>query len=152
MKKIALLVVAITGAISASYACTTILVGKNASSDGSILIARNEDGESGNAAVRFMYHPARKIGYLYKNVEENQFTYQMPDNLMGYTGSPDWQTNNSTFEETGFNDLGVGISATETIQSNAKTLQVDPYLESTGIVEEAIPTINYYIATNEIRA
>ena len=141
MKKIALLVAAITGTISASYACTTILVGKNASSDGSILIARNEDGPSGNAAVRFMYHPPRKTGYLYKNIEENQFTYQMPDNLMGYTGSPDWQTNNSTFEEAGFNDLGVGISATETIQSNAKTLQVDPYLESTGIVEEAIPTI-----------
>ncbi|MFM6132790.1 MAG: C69 family dipeptidase, partial [Sphaerospermopsis kisseleviana] len=71
-------------------------------------------------------------GNLYKNVEENQFTYQMPDNLMGYTGSPDWQTNNSTFEEAGFNDLGVGISGTETIFSNPQTLKVDPYVESTG--------------------
>jgi len=141
MKKIVLLLAAIGSGVASTYACTTILVGKNASSDGSILIARNEDGDSGNAAVRFMYHPPRKTGYLYKNVEENQFTYQLPDNLMGYTGSPDWQTNNSTFEEAGFNDLGVGISATETIQSNLQTLKVDPYVESTGIVEEAIPTI-----------
>jgi dipeptidase len=116
-------------------------VGSAATSDGSILVARNEDGGSGTAAVRFMYHPPRKLGYLYKNVEENQFSYQMPNNLMGYTGSPDWQTHNSTFEEAGFNDAGVGISATETIYSNPQTLAIDPYVESTGIVEEAIPTI-----------
>lgn len=146
MKKIALLVaVTLSGGIVSSYACTTIVVGKNASSDGSIIVARNDDGSSGNSPAHFVYHPPRAKGYLFKSVEENKFTYQLPDNLMGYTGAPDWNTRNTagngTFEEVGFNDLGVGISATETIFSNDKMLKVDPYVESTGIVEEAIPSI-----------
>lgn len=141
IKKITLLIALASSAITSAYACTTILVGKNASADGSILIARNEDGSDGNAAVRFMYHSPRKKGYVYKNYEENKFTYTLPNNLMGYTGAPDWQTHNSTFEEAGFNDAGVGISATETIASNAAMLKIDPYVDDTGIVEEAIPTI-----------
>ena len=64
---------------------------------------------------------------------------------MGYTGMPDWSTRNTpgggTFEEVGFNDAGVGISATETIFSNPQTLKVDPYLDESGVVEEAIPSI-----------
>lgn len=143
MKRNILLSIILVASITSSYACTTILVGKNASSDGSILIARNEDGPTGNSAVRFMYHKPSKKGYLYKNIEDptNLFTYQMPDNLMGYTGSPDWQTNNNTFQEAGFNDLGIGISATETIQSNKQMLKLDPYVESSGITEEAIATV-----------
>lgn len=140
-RKAALLISILSSIIGTSFACTTIVVGKNASQDGSILVARNEDGSDGNAAVRFMYHKPRKNGYLYRNYEENKFTYQLPNNLMGYSGSPDWQTHNSTFEEAGFNDAGVGISATETIVSNAATLKVDPYVADSGIVEEAIPTI-----------
>ena len=60
---------------------------------------------------------------------------------MGYTGSPDYREHGVGFEESGFNDAGVGISATETIVSNAATLKVDPYNKYDGIVEEAIPTI-----------
>lgn len=70
-----------------------------------------------------------------------EISYQMPDNLMGYTGSPDYRTNGTSFEESGFNDAGVGVSATQTIFSNDATLKVEPYNTKTGVPEEVIPTI-----------
>ena len=148
MKKLVLLLAA-AGSFATSYACTTIIVGKNVSANGSIIVARNDDAGMANDAVHYVYHQPRAKGYTYQSLEENLFTYQMPDNLMGYTGAPDWATrgmaSNGSMEEVGFNDAGVGISATETIYSNDKTLKVDPYLDESGvtggITEEAIPTI-----------
>ncbi|GMN89942.1 C69 family dipeptidase [Francisella sciaenopsi] len=141
LKKISITLIAMFSTIQ-SFSCTTIIVGKGASKDGSILIARNVDGPSDSAAVRFIYHPPKTQGYIYQNFEEpeNKFQYKMPNNLLGYSGLPDWQTDNRGYEESGFNDLGVSISATETIFSNTKVLEIDPYVED-GISEEAITTI-----------
>ncbi|CAB3698609.1 C69 family dipeptidase [Trinickia soli] len=141
MKKIVALCLALSVGAQASMACTTIIVGRNATNDGSILVARSVDGVSGNVAVDYVYHPPRRNGYLLRSQLENRFWYQMPANLMGYTGSPDHRTNGTGFEESGFNDVGVGVSATETIFSNEATLKVDPYATDDGIVEEVIPTI-----------
>ncbi|MEA3120345.1 MAG: dipeptidase [Paraburkholderia sp.] len=141
MKKIAALSLALVFCAQTSIACTTIIVGRNASDDGSILVARSVDGANGNVAVDYVYHRPRRNGYLLRSRLENRFSYEMPANLMGYTGSPDYRTNGTGFEESGFNDVGVGISATETIFSNDATLKADPYKTDGGVVEEVIPTI-----------
>lgn len=131
--------------VASSFACTTIIVGKDASADGSILVARNDDGGSANMPSHYIYHKPQAKGYLFKNLEENKFTYQLPDNLMGYSGMPNWNTRQTagggTIEEIGFNDAGVAISATETIFSNTNMLKIDPYLKESGVGEEAIPSI-----------
>ena len=46
--------------------CTTILVGKKASHDGSTIIARNDDG--GFEAKRLLAHSAREKASTYKTV------------------------------------------------------------------------------------
>mgnify|MGYP006340746561 CR=1 FL=1 len=42
--------------VASSFACTTIIVGKNATTDGSILVARNDDGGSANSPAHLVYH------------------------------------------------------------------------------------------------
>lgn len=118
-------------------ACTTIIVGRGASANGSILVARNDDGP-GTTAVNFVYHAPRDEGYELRSTIENHFTYAMPAHTMGFTGSPRGPAN--AFDESGFNDAGVGVSATETIVSNPATLAVDPYVKDTGVVEDVITT------------
>lgn len=124
------------------FACTTIIIGKAATTDGSIIVARNADAPSAkNWAADFVYHPPGEGGYVVQSRFQNKFSFRMPENLIGYTGLPQPGTGGLSFEEAGFNDHGVGISATETIFSNARVLKVDPYNKQTGVVEEVIPSI-----------
>ncbi|BEV73270.1 MULTISPECIES: C69 family dipeptidase [unclassified Paludibacterium] len=138
LKKIALAVIGLSCA--STFACTTIIVGKNASADGSILIGRNVDSGAGNHPIHFIKHEALKKGFLFKSVQ-SQFTYQMPDHLMSYTGLPDFDGKSQSYEEAGFNSAGVSMSATETIYSNEATLKVDPYLDKTGLTESEVTSI-----------
>ena len=125
--------------IADSFACTTIIVGKKASSDGSIIFGRNVDAGKAEWAVHMLWHK-RASNYLYKSTD-NDFTYLMPKTTYSYTGIPDWNTKDRGFEEVGFNELGAAFSGTETIYSNSKLLAVDPYVEKTGITEAALATV-----------
>ena len=59
--------------------CTTILVGKKASHDGSTIIARNDDGRF--EAKRVLAHPAREKATTYKTVISH-LTVELPGNAM----------------------------------------------------------------------
>ena len=127
------------------FACTTIIVGKGATTDGSILIAKNDDGSDGNLPAIMVKHLAQESGFTYFN-SGTGFAYTMPGNLMAYKTAPILYLsgeNNKIWEKAGFNDAGVGITATETFYNNPNALAVDPYFNGAqgGISEGDIPTI-----------
>ena len=127
--------------ISDATACTTIFVGENASSDGAQYIARNEDMNPANPKVlQVNQEKVNKDTEFKTNL--NKFTYTLPEKAMRYTTIPEWNDKGQfRFSSNGFNDAGVGISATETIFANEASLKIDPYVEDTGIIEDAIPDV-----------
>ena len=120
--------------------CTTILVGKKASYDGSTLMARNEDSGAGNftakkwVVVRPEDQPRHYVSVISK-VE-----IDLPDNPMRYTAMPNALPDEGIWGEAGFNEANVAMSETETITSNPRVLGADPLVKG-GIGEEDMLTI-----------
>ncbi|MDC0535807.1 C69 family dipeptidase [Francisellaceae bacterium] len=126
----------------AAEACTTILVGKDASTDGSIIISRNSDSHSAiNAKHLVIHQDVVHLEKTYFKSSSNAFTYELPKMSYQYIGLPYWYTNDHSMEQEGSNAFGVTISATESIYNNPKALEIDPYNKKTGISEDAITTI-----------
>ncbi|MDW5500488.1 C69 family dipeptidase [Pseudomonas lundensis] len=123
-----------------AMACTTILVGNQASSDGSFIIARNEDYSATNAK-HFLIHPHVEHQKGQFTSHANGFTYPLPATSLHYTSTADFDTNNQSMGEVGFNEAGVGMTATETIYNGQQVLKFDPYVEKTGITEDAIEDV-----------
>lgn len=109
--------------------CTTILVGKNASYDGSTLVARNEDSSNGVFEPKRMrvVHPDEQPR-VYTSVLSH-LTVELPDNPMRYTSVPDVVPGHGVWAEAGFNELNVGMSATETLTTNERVRGADPLVD-----------------------
>ena len=105
--------------------CTTILVGKKASHDGSTIIARNDDGRF--EAKRGLAHPTREKATTYKTVISH-LTVELPGNAMRYTDCPNVSKSNGVWPACGINEANVAMTATETITSNARVVGADPYV------------------------
>ncbi|EAR55754.1 putative secreted peptidase [Photobacterium sp. SKA34] len=141
MKNITLLSALISSAITVpAFACTTILVGNQATTDGSFIVARNEDYQANNAK-QFIYHPAEAKQKADFKSNANDFTYPAAENALEYTSLSDFDTHGTSMGEAGFNSAGVGMSSTETIYNGAQALAVDPYVTKTGIGEDAIENV-----------
>lgn len=107
-------------------ACTTILVGKKASYDGSTMIARNDDSPSGKFTPKkyVVVHPdeqPRKYISVLSHVE-----IDLPDNPMRYTAVPNALEGDGIWAASGVNEANVAMTATETITSNPRVLGADP--------------------------
>lgn len=105
--------------------CTTILVGKKASNDGSTIIARNDDG--GFEAKRVLVHAAKEAPYTYKTVISH-LSVELPENAMRYTDCSNVNKENGVWPACGINEANVSMTATETITSNPRVLGADPYV------------------------
>lgn len=126
--------------MSKVIACTTLLVGNQASADGSFIIARNEDG-SANNAKHMVIHPVSFNQQGEFKAHRNDFSWPLPEMAMRYTAIHDFDTDDNSMGEAGFNSAGVGMSATETIYNGRAALAADPYVTKTGITEDAIQTV-----------
>lgn len=111
-------------------ACTTILVGKKASYDGSTIIARNEDsGFDEFCAKRLEQVLPQDQPRVYKSVIshlEIDLTDLTPQR---YSSVPNALDNEGIWAAAGVNASEVAMSATETLTSNERVLGADPLVE-----------------------
>ena len=116
--------------------CTTILVGKRASADGSPLVARDEDSANGefNPKKIIVVRPEDQprtytsvIGHL---------TIDLPEVPLRYTSAPNAIPGDGVWGEAGVNAANVAMSATETLTTNERVLGADPFVEYRPAVGE----------------
>ena len=126
--------------MSHADSCTAILVGKNATYDGSTMMARTEDAPAGHFFEKkhIVVKPEDQPKH-YKSVC-SKFEIDLPDNPLQYTAMPMVSKKIGVYGEAGVNIKNVAVSATETISSNALVLGADPLVEA-GLGEEDILTI-----------
>lgn len=109
--------------------CTTILVGRKASFDGSTMIARNDDSPSGvYMPKKFVLVKPEDQPMVYKSVLSH-VEIPLPEDPMAYTAVPNAVDGEGIWAACGVNEAEVGMTATETITSNARVLGADPLVE-----------------------
>ncbi len=132
--------------------CTTLLVGRKASYDGSTMIARNDDSPAGSytpkkLTVVMPEDQPRRYRSVISHVEIN-----LPDDPMRYTAVPNALSGEGIWAGAGINAAHIAMTATETIASNERVLGADPLVvlrpadgdtpeQPGGIGEEDIVTL-----------
>lgn len=123
--------------------CTTILVGKDATIDGSTMIARSEDGGSTIIPEAFIAVNPEEQPKHYKAVISGQEIddEDLLPNPMRYTSAPDASGKHGIWAAAGINDATVAMTATETITTNSRIQGIDPLVEKGGLGEEDFVTL-----------
>ena len=107
-------------------ACTTILVGKKASYDGSTMIARNDDSGSGHfTAKKFVVVTPKEQPKTYVSVLSH-VKVELPEQAMRYTSMPNAEKGEGIWAASGVNEANVAMTATETITTNPRVQGADP--------------------------
>ncbi len=118
--------------------CTTILVGKKASYDGSTIIARNEDCPSGEFCEKRMDVANAAGKTSYKSVISH-LEVALPEGGGRYTCMPNADLKEGLWEAAGVNERNVAMTATETLTLNERVLAADPlvaYKPAVGAPDE----------------
>lgn len=110
--------------------CTTILVGKKATNNGSTMIARNDDNGNGHFEIK-------KFAVILPDQQPRQYTsvlshvqIDLPDNPMRYTAVPNVNPEaKGIWAAAGINAANVAMTATETITTNPRVQGADPLVE-----------------------
>ena len=119
--------------------CTSILVGKKASIDGSTLISRNDDGHEALDPQRFVVVNPEDQPRDYTSVI-SKVNVKLPDDPQRYTSIPNSILTNGIWPAAGINSSNVAMSATETITTNSRVQGLDPFVEN-GLGEEDLVTV-----------
>lgn len=124
----------------ASYArCTFLIAGKEATQDGSILIARNEDLEGG-WAKHIVINPVTEYEKGDTITSKNGFVWELPEKTLKYVSVQDCLPTYGIYHECAINSEQVAVSATTTAHQNERAKEADPLIEE-GIGENIITTL-----------
>lgn len=119
--------------------CTSILVGKKASIDGSTMISRNDDGHEALDPQRFVVVNPEDQPRDYTSVI-SKLNVKLPDDPLRYTSIPNSLLTNGIWPAAGINSDNIAMSATETITTNSRIQGLDPFVEG-GLGEEDLVTV-----------
>ncbi|PMB81997.1 dipeptidase [Limosilactobacillus pontis] len=122
------------------HTCTTLLVGKKATLDGSTIVCREEDYGNAFDPQRFTYVKPTDQPRHYQS-KTTDFTIDLPDTPVGYTSTPDADSSAGIFAAGGINQHNVAMTGTETITTNSRILGIDPFNATDGIGEEDFVTL-----------
>ncbi|MDR1482925.1 MAG: C69 family dipeptidase [Synergistaceae bacterium] len=125
---------------AASWACTTIVIGRDASATGNIVFGRTEDLEPYNAK-RFVVYPSGtfKEGETLEDLYGFQYTF-IHDSYK-FTGVPDMAVNgDGRYDAHGVNEFGVAVTATNTTRLSSGAAAADPTVDN-GLREAVLTTI-----------
>lgn len=120
-------------------ACTSVIVGKNATVDGSTMIARNED-MSAAWPKYFVVRPGGQNEETQYVSKGNGFTVELPQERFKTTATPEGDESEGSFDEAGINSEGVAMSGTESLSANDDVLNIDPLVED-GIAEDSLNAV-----------
>ncbi|MDN4752957.1 C69 family dipeptidase [Porphyromonadaceae bacterium W3.11] len=115
--------------------CTTILVGRKMTADGSMMVARSEDWDALEAKNLEIYEDTTEGNEEFV-AKDSPFRCELPKEALGYTALAPYALPNH-WGSAGFNTAGVGMSATESIFSSEKALEADPLVED-GVAENSV--------------
>ncbi|MBW9300740.1 C69 family dipeptidase [Pediococcus acidilactici] len=121
-------------------ACTSVMVGKQASLDGATYISRNEDRLVAIHPKRFLVQPAVSGRQEIYKSPYNGLTVPLPESGYRYTSTPNADESEGPNEEDGFNEKNVGESATESVYANERVLAYDPFVKN-GLAEDSMTTL-----------
>lgn len=139
--------------------CTSIVVGKKATYDNTIILARNEDYTRNNWNKYMVFRRVAEYDNTNGNNQSvsngfwtlgNGLKVPVPDKMYKYNAMPDAAGDEEAtfsvirhyfFEERGINERNVAISATNSLAINQKAVVADPLLDAGGIAESVITTL-----------
>lgn len=123
-----------------TLACTGIVVGKDMTADGTIIMGRTEDiGSAYNKNFVVVEAKDNKVGTYFEDL--NGFKIEEPKHTYKYTMVPDVEEHgDGIYGEAGMNEKGVAMSATVSAQINEAVEKYDPLVDN-GIREAAMLSV-----------
>ncbi len=106
--------------------CTTVLVGRKASNDGSTIIGRTDDGHFD--VKKMVVVDPKTVKRTYTSKIEH-LTIELPENPMRYMACPSVSEEKGVWAASGINAANVAITATETITTNPRVQGADPLVK-----------------------